>query len=279
MQQRVLVFILFSIFVVGLGGCGAGRTAAATQKTPAAFDPSMSDQEALTAVDAMSATLGGAEAWAQVKQIRWDVKYHMQGQLRGWFRHAWDIWNGRHRYEFTPADQLAATEPVFTFAMYDLFDRGDGWVATTKSPSQNAPAEERGRIIQNAYESWQRDAYQLAIFYKLRDPGVKLTYAGERQDFAGVCESGCIDVKITFMPEVGSDTYHVLINKETKLPEAIEKAVPNGTLGFKVEGWATVNGMKFPSVLQNLGTDEKFVFENIRIGEPEDELYVPQVHG
>lgn len=279
MHQRVIAPLLFVALVACTSACGASRTAAATQKTPAAFDPSTSDPQAVQAVDSMITALGGADKWAQVKQIRWDVKYYMQGQLSGWFKHAWDIWNGRHRHEFATRDQLNVPEPDFTFAMYDLFDREKGYVAKTSKPHQRADAEGAQRVIAAAYDAWKRDAYQLTMFFKLRDPGVKLQYAGERQNFMGLCNPSCHDIKVSYVPEVGSDTYHVLINTQTNMPEAIEKYVEGGKLAYQVSEWKEVNGLKFPTLYKNLGTDEKFVIENIRIGEPEDDLYVPQVLG
>lgn len=279
MQQRIIVSLFLATLAAGAGGCGTPRTAAATQTSVAAFDPSMSDAKALEAVDAMMAALGGVEKWNQVKQIRWDVKYTLNGELKGMFRHSWDIWNGRHRYEFAGPEALAAEERVFTYAMYDLFDRSKGYVANSKHPNQKAPAEQAQQIISAAYDAWKRDSYQLSMFFKLRDPGVKLSYAGERQDFMGVCKPACADIKVSFAPEVGADTYHVLINTESKLPEAVEKAIPNGRLGYRIMNWVEVNGLKFPTVYKNLGAEEKFELENVRIGEPEDDLYVPQVVG
>jgi hypothetical protein len=277
-HQPIIASLLFVAFAACASACGASRTAAATQNTPAAFDPSTSDPQAIQAADAMAAALG-AEKWAQVKQVRWEVKYLMNNELKGWFKHSWDIWNGRHRYELAPPDQLSAPDPIFTFAMYDLFNRGKGFVANTKDPHTRAPAAETQHIIEGAYESWQRDAYQLSMFFKLRDPGVKLTYAGERQDFMGHCNPACHDIKVTFVAEVGSDTYHVLINKQTNLPEVVEKFVEGGKLGYHVGEWKEIQGIKLPALYKNLGTDEKFVLDNIRIGEPDDELYVPQVRG
>jgi hypothetical protein len=281
-HQRVIASLLFVALAACASACGSSRTAAATQKSPVAFDPSTSDPQAIQAVDAMAAALGvapGVDRWAQVKQIRWEVKYLMNDELKGWFKHSWDIWNGRHRYEVALADQLSAPDPTFTFAMYDLFDRSKGYVANTKQPHGKAPAAESQRIVEAAYESWQRDAYQLSMFFKLRDPGVKLAYAGERQDFMGHCNPSCHDIKVSFVAEVGSDIYHVLINTQSNLPEVVEKYVDSGKLGYHVGEWKEVQGMKFPTLYKNLGAEEKFVLENIRVGEPEDELYVPEVRG
>ncbi len=279
MHRRLLFTLLISSLVAGAAGC-ASRTAAATQKTPAAFDPNTSDQQALAAVDEMLAALGGAEKWAAVKQIRWEVKYKNDGQLQGWFKHSWDIWNGRHRYEFASKEQVTQPKPVFIVAMYDLFDhKGKGFVTDSDHPYKKSMSADRDAIIKNAYDGWQRDAYRLTMFYKLRDPGVQLKYSGERPEVNGKCKNGCIDIKVSYVPEVGKDTYHLLIDKQTKLPEVIEKGIAGGTLAFGLENWTEVKGLKFPTVFKNLGPDERFEIENIRIGKPDDALYVPRVVG
>ena len=43
----------------------------------------------------------GPGAWSSVKQIKWDQSYMRDGKLAGWFKHSWDRWNGRHRFEDT----------------------------------------------------------------------------------------------------------------------------------------------------------------------------------
>lgn len=275
--------------LVGLVGCAAKRTVAATQTTPAAFDPGASDAQAITTVDEMMAALGGAEAWQQVKQVRWELQYYQNDELLGWVRHSWDIWNGRHRYEFSDSSGVKAYNasggaelPLFTIAMYDLFDHQGKGVVTNSAiegtPQRGAVAADRDRIVAESFKSWQRDSYQLAMLYKLKDPGVKLSYVGERENFGGKCEPGCIDIKVTFVPEVGNDLYHVLINKQSKLPEVIAKDF-DGTrsVAFRIASWAKVGEMQFPAVLQNVGPNEEFRIKNIQIGEPEDELYVPRV--
>ena len=90
--------------------CGPGRTSAATQPTPAAFDPGKSDPKAVEIVDKMLAKLGGYPAWESAKQIRFEFKYKNGGQLQRWFKHSWDKWNGRHRFEHVDMATLAEAE-------------------------------------------------------------------------------------------------------------------------------------------------------------------------
>ncbi|MCG8420405.1 MAG: hypothetical protein MJE77_20930 [Proteobacteria bacterium] len=286
---RVFVVALLAYLVANLSGCAPTRTAAATQTTPAAFDPSTSDAKAIGVIDEMVAALGSAAAWSQVKQLRWELKYFQNDELMGWVRHSWDIWNGRHRYEFIGSatlQQFKASDgkepPIFTIAMYDLYDhQGKGYVtdsARINTPANQAYSEDRDRIVEEAFRAWQRDSYQLTMFHKLKDPGVKLEYVGEREDIKGKCKPACLDIKVSFVPEVGSDLYHVYISPETKLPEVVERVQSEGSsLAFILDNWTEVNGLKFPQVFKNLGPNEEFRIENIHIGDPEQELYVPTI--
>lgn len=275
------VRLLGAALLAGSAACGGGapaRTTAATQPMPAAFDPAQSDAQALAIVDATIAAVGGAAAWEQVKQIQWESKYHQNEQFAGWFKHSWDRWNGRHRFEtvdlaaYQEAEKAGRPDDAkWVAAMYDLFDR-EGTAAATYGGILVAP-EDRARLAADAYQRWQADAYLLAMVHKLRDPGVMVSYVGEAQEANGKCQGGCIVVKVSFAPAVGSDVYFVNINKGTNLPDVIEKQTSAGSLAYGVDAWAEAGGLKFPAKLRNMGASETIAFENIRIGEPDDSLY------
>jgi hypothetical protein len=278
------VRLLGAALLLGSAACGGGaasapRTAAASQPTPAAFDPAQSDAQALTVVDATIAAAGGAAAWEQVKQIQWESKYHQNEAFAGWFKHSWDRWNGRHRFETTDLAEYKKAEEAgklgdvkWLIVAYDLFDRpGTAWA--TYGGFKGTDAAEVDRLASDAYQRWQADSYLLALPHKLRDPGVILNYVGEAQEANGKCQGGCIVVKVSFAPEVGTDVYLLNINKGTNMPDVIEKQTSAGTLAYAVEGWSEAGGLKFPSRLRNLGAAEAITFENIRIGQPDDSLY------
>ena len=278
------VRLLGAALLLGSTACGGGagsapRTAAASQPTPAAFDPAQSDAQALTVIDATIAAAGGAAAWEQVKQIQWESKYHQNDQFAGWFKHSWDRWNGRHRFETTDLAEYKKAEEAgklnevkWVVVMYDLFDR-QGTVKATYGGFLVTDAADRERLGGDAYQRWQADSYLLGLPHKLRDPGVMLNYVGEAQEANGKCQGGCVVVKVSFAPGVGTDVYFLNINKGTNMPDVIEKQTSAGTLAYAVEGWAEAGGLKFPAKLRNLGAAETISFENIRIGQPDDSLY------
>lgn len=277
--NRVAAVILV---LAAASGCGPGRTAAATQTTPAAFDPAASDAKAVALVDKMMTALGGYQTWVDAKQIRFDLSYSLDGQLKGMFKHAWDKWNGRHRFEHIDMSTIAKAQAEGNpglvrslVVMYDLFDRDKGFVTYG---GKQVSANDRKVRIADAYQRWKDDTYKIAFPYKLKDPGVVLKYVSAIKDQNGTCLDGCDVVGVTFSDGVGKDSYEVWISQKTMLPEVMRKKMDQGWLGFAFKGWTEAGGLKFAGQLVNLGVKEVFAFSNIQVGEPDDSLYIPTVH-
>lgn len=279
MRWITLVFVL-------LAACGSQRTSAATQPSPVAFDPATSEPKALTVVDEMLAALGGAPAWDEVKQICWTQKYQLDGELKSWVKHCWDRWNGRHRFEVANMASVAEAEAsgrpddiIWQVAMYDLFDRdGRGWAGQGTNQLDAASTE---KMIDDAYKRWHMDAYQLAMLYKLEDPGVKLAYFGEIDQLGQMnelCKPVCDTVKVEYLPEVGEDVYYVHVNRDSKMPEAYERREGEVRIGYTLQDWTEAGGLKWPTRLVNIGLPgEVMIIEDVKVGEPDDALYIPQV--
>jgi hypothetical protein len=276
--------LLASLFL--LAACG-GRTSPATQPAPAGWDPSKNDPKAVEAAQAMLGALGGATAWAGVKQIEWDVRVVINSKVEALYHHAWDLWNARHRLETTNMashrEAEAEGDPARvkkSIAMYRLFERDRGAAFWDK---QEVASDDRKKMIATAYERWRTDAYLLVFPYKLLDPGVNLAYEGESKDQH--CPDICDIIKVTFDPGVGEDTYYVNINRKTKLPDILEIQVKGkGRIAYKLGNWVDVGGLKLAQERDNLGIrdagggSEIWHFEKIEIDAPDDDLYVPQVH-
>ncbi len=262
--------------------CGGGRKSAATQKTPTAFDPAQSDAKAVAAVDGMLAALGGAPAWDKAKQISWELKYTLDGDMKFWFRHHWDRWNGRHRFEVVDMNTHKAAVSAnddklrkWRVAMYDLFDTEARRYA--EYGGKPIARDDVKKFVVFALTHWKQNHYQLAFHYKVKDPGVILKHVGEYKEKDGLCKPTCDTIKVTFASGVGEDTYYININSESKLPEFIEKQSPKGRIGFLLQDWQTVSGMKFPGKLQNMGLKgEIWSITNIKIADPDDFLFVPR---
>jgi hypothetical protein len=265
-------------------GCGSSRTTAATQSTVAAFDPAKSDPKAVAIADKMIAKLGGYPAWDATRQIQFDLKYYNGGQLQSWFKHAWDKWNGRHRFEHVDMNTLREAEREgdpgrvrSLVVMYDLFNRDRGFA---RYGNDELPSAEKKKRVEEAFKRWQDDAYKLAFLFKLKDPGVILGYDTLVTPIEDrLCKPNCDILTVKFADGVGTDTYYVGVNTETSMPELMQKQVGDqGRLGFEYKGWVEAGGLKFPAKLENLGVaGEIFEFSNVKIGEPDDSLYIPAV--
>lgn len=288
MTVRRACALFLTASALALAACGGGRTTAATQPSPAAFDPSKSDPKAVAAVDAMLGALGGPGAWSNVKQVQWDQKYTRDGKVAGWFKHSWDRWNGRHRFEEVNIQSLEKAkaegkdnEIKTTVAMYDLFDHDGKGFATFDG--QQVATGDRDRIVDGAYKNWLADTYRLFAPYKAKDPGVILALQPPRQPQNGLCTPGCDVVKIGFAPEVGKDTWYLSINTQSHLPEILERDIPAsggqqaGRLGFALRDWVSAGPIKVPGKIENLGMSEVFEISDVNVGDPEDSLYIPSV--
>jgi hypothetical protein len=261
--------------------CGGGRTSPATQ--PGAFNAAQSDPKAVALADQMLAKLGGAAAWDSVKQIKWEQRVSRDGKLTAVFRHAWDRWNARHRFELVDLASMEKAkregrpdEVRSTVAMYELFDRQGKGTAT--ADGQQLDTATRDEMVASAYKAWQGDSYRLAAIYKVKDPGVKLALKGQRQPVKEFCKPTCDVIEVTFAPEVGKDVWLLNVNTSTKMPEVLEKQMADGKqLGFGMTGWTQVGALRFPTKFQNLGANEVIEIRDIQVGEPQDDLYIPTV--
>ena len=262
--------------------CGAKRTTAASQPSPAAFDASKSDPKAIATVDAAIAALGGYDKWSSIKELRFELKYNADGKVQGWFKHKWDRWNGRHDFAMADAATIASPDPTkvaWLEVHYDMFDADRiPWGTYQGQPLAEPDARKYAPI---AKQHLAVDAYMMMLVYKLRDPGVHLA-SSDAKDLVGaddLCKPACDTVKVTFAPEVGKDTWLIDFNTESHLPQVIEKQInENGVAAYRIDGWLDAGGLKWPAKLSNIGVPaEFFEFAAVSVGEPADEDYIAPV--
>jgi hypothetical protein len=279
MSVRFVSFGLVAVaLAAGATGCGKPRTAAATQPTPAAFDPAQSDPKALEVVDQGIAALGGYANWEKLKELKFTVEYKNGEETTAQFEHAWDRWNGRH---YWVAVDMATThgrpEDVKSMVVkHDLFD-ADATPQAVYDGNQ-LPRADGSAQAKRASDSLTQDLYLLAIVYKLRDPGVKLAVDNAEVTIkdSETCKPSCTSVKVTFDPAVGKDVWFVNFNNESHLPQVIERQRGAGRIGYELMDWVDAGGLKWPGKLQNLGLKTEVVlYTDIAVGEPDDATYQP----
>ena len=250
--------------------CGPGRTTYARfPGGAAAFDRAHADPKALEIADKVVASAGGTH-WAAAKQLKWSEKVSNDGKVVLDFDEAWDRWNGRH-YGLLHAEQ---GDVVVMRSLYE-----GGGTAKANHGHTLLTGADLASALGEAKERWLFDTATLCLPFLLEEPGVKLEYIGE---LAG--ETGLDDLKVTFDPidTTRSGTWHAMVSRDTSQVVRIElvKAGQPETsrIGYKLSDWVEVGGLKLPTKLQNIGlATEVITFKDITVGEPEDNLYVPQV--
>ncbi len=280
-SSRSNLFLLVGALALptaSLVGCGPGRTAAATQSTPAAFDASKSEPKAVAIADQVLAAVGGEAAWAKARQLSWTHKVTIDGKEVVNAHHDWDRWNGRHRY--TKTDAVSKAELMVAYEIFG--DAAHGEIDGRSDIAREQVTQMKGEAVKRL----QVDAYLLTMPYRLKDPGVTLKYAEERAEPAAP-ETPVYDVlKVTFDPGVGptpGDVYYVIIGKDDHLIRHIEFVeqgkADNERIGYRFEEWQDVNGLKISTRRQNIGyAAEKVEISDIVItDEPSDDLYIRQV--
>lgn len=277
MFVRLVSFALLGLL---LTACPKPRTSAATQPTPVAFVATQSDPKALELVSAAHTKLGGYDKWETLKELKFSVKYKDGDTTKAQFQHAWDRWNGRHYWVAVdlPTTTTGKEEDVrYMEVKHDLFDKGaTPWAAYGGQPlPTRADGAKQAKI---AADSLMQDLYFLALIYKMKDPGVKLSVDNAEVTIADsdVCKPSCTTIKVSFDPAVGTDTWFVNFNNESKLPEVIEQQRGAGRIGYQLSDWVDAGGLKWPSKMQNLGLKTEIIhYSDIAVGDPDDSTYVP----
>lgn len=283
MVRAMKKLALFVPLLLASAGCPKPRTSAATQPTPVAFDPAQSDAAAIAVVDAGVAALGGAAKWTSVKELKFTIKYTQDGKLLSERSHSWDRWNGRHRWQNVDVASLGGDPDDVRVAdvRYDLFDKH--LTATASYAGTSVDRKTGAKYAESARQSLVQDAYFVAMVYKLEDPGVVLKLdnaAVTMPPTVEACKPSCTSVKVTFDPAVGTDTWFVNYNNETKLPEVIEQQKGPGRVGFHLTAWTESGGLKWPGELHNIGLPgEVILLEDVQVGDPDDATYMPSVTG
>ncbi len=201
--------------------CAAPARAAAP---PQAFDPTQSDPRALAIADLVMAALGGARAWEQTRFLYFAFAVERDSGRAVYRSHLWDRWDGRLRYQATGRDGT----PVVV--LMDVNSRrGEAYRLPREAPAPGGPLEGGGApaapvrldpdssrpVLDEAYEAWINDTYWLLMPYKMKDPGVRLKYAGEASR-DGV-EYDLIELTFDDVGLTPRDRYWAHVNRRTHL--------------------------------------------------------------
>jgi hypothetical protein len=172
----------------------AGTSAPAT---PAAGATTGGDPKAVAAADAALAAMGG--------QAAWDGTHFLRFTFVGRRTHYWDKWTGRHRLEGTTKDK----------EHYVVLDNIATHEGQAYIDGKLVEGDKGKKLVENSYGAWVNDTYWLLMPYKLRDPGVNLTYVGQEK----IDGKDYDEISLTF-GQVGltpGDHYWAWFNRDTHL--------------------------------------------------------------
>jgi hypothetical protein len=180
----------------------AALTAAAA---PAAFDPARSDPRAIAIADLALQALGGAPAWEQTRYLHFAFAVRRGGEELEYRTHLWDRYTGRLRYENVDTEG----RPIVVLLDVNTRD-GSAWRERRPLAPEAAKA-----LLDEAYEAWINDTYWLLMPYKMKDPGVRLRYAGSTEEGGAVHDR--IELSFEGVGLTPKDRYWAYVNRKTHL--------------------------------------------------------------
>jgi len=233
----------------------AATCAGALAQTTPARKPA-ADARAVEIADRVMSSLGGREAWDKTRFLRFGFGSERDGKFQG-RTHVWDKWTGRYRVEGQTREGVP-----FVILMNLNTREGQAWNA-----GKPLAGEALKKELERGYGMWVNDTYWLLMPYKMRDPGVILSYAGEEKGASGAMYD---KVKLTF-DNVGltpKDTYWVWVNRNTGLVDRWDfvlkgEAVPPTT--FTWTGWKKYGGIMLAGERVNPKEDRKLLLPNIAV--------------
>ena len=184
----------------------AALLAAALVPTPSSLRAeARQDSKAVALADRVMEALGGTEAWNDTRYLRFDFAVDREGKTVVRRAHTWDKWTGRYRVDATTreGDPLVVLMNVNT-------REGSAYLKGKK-----LEGEEARKYLEQAYGMWVNDTYWLLMPYKMKDPGVTLSYAGVERKGGEAWDK----VRLTF-EDVGltpKDKYWAYVNRKTGL--------------------------------------------------------------
>ncbi|MEM7483015.1 MAG: hypothetical protein AAF481_17705 [Acidobacteriota bacterium] len=232
--------VLLLIFIFAL--CAVG--------TLQADDESKAEKAAAIAERVMEA-LGGEEAWESTRYLKF-----------GFFErrfHTWDRATGHYRLEGTDREDRPYVVLMNLSSKQGRAQRDGAALA----------GEELTTALENAWAAWVNDTYWLLMPYKLRDPGVNLTWDSEDT----LDGRGYDKLLMTFGDDIGltpGDRYWVWVDRETAQVDrwayVLQSQEPDSDpTAWTWEGWETYGGIRLAPMRQQVGGDRQISLAPIEV--------------
>jgi hypothetical protein len=203
------------------------------------------------------AALGGQGAWEKARQLEFTFVVDRDGKTVARFEHVWDRYTGDYRVQGT--DKTGAP-----FAVYFNVNTRQGKGFVNGKPVEG---EELQKLLQNAYGRFINDSYWLLAPWKIFDPGVHLTYDGEKP-----CPDGgaCDVLKLSF-EDVGltpKDIYWLWVTRDgrkmVQWQYVLNGAQEEPTTALW-KNWKNFSGMWLSTDKPMVGKPAVIRFENVAV--------------
>ncbi len=202
--------------------------------------------------DRVLQTLGGKQAWDNTRFLH----FTFAGRRTHW----WDKWTGRHRVE-------GQNKEGQKYVVLENINTKEG---TAYLNGQKAEGDKAKELLEAAYGAWVNDTYWLLMPYKLQDPGVNLSYAGQE-----TIDGKTYDKLALSFEHVGltpGDRYWAYINRETGLMDRwayILQDMPKEgpPTVWRWEGWQKYGNIMLAPGRTRVGDDRKLDLSDIAVSD------------
>ncbi len=160
------------------------------------FNLSESDAQAITIADEVMMAMGGRNAWDNMGPVQWT--------FFGRRTHTWDKMNQRVHIDI-PGQEL----------QYDL-NIEDMTGMVSRSGVIYEDVDSINHYLQQAKNMWINDSYWLFMPFKLKDSGVRLTYAGQDTTLLGE-QSNLLALTFSDVGVTPQNKYIVYVDEEMSL--------------------------------------------------------------
>ena len=221
---------------------------------PAAERDAKADKIGREMIDA----LGGQSAWEKARELKFDFVVQNEGKVAGRRSHVWDRYTGDYR--MTGTDQSGAP-----YAVYFNVNTKQGKAYVNGKPVEG---EEADKLLKSAYARYINDTYWLLAPWKVFDPGVVLTYEGEKPCPAG---GTCDVLKLSFGENVGmtpKDVYWLWVTRDGRNMvqwQYILKGADEPPTTVQWNNWQKVSGMALSMEKPMTGKPTVIKFENVSV--------------
>jgi hypothetical protein len=226
---RLACVAIAVVAVVALAGCTR-----APQTSDAGSDP-----RAVEIADQVMVALGGEQAWDALPGLRWSFRSLVGDSVRSLRRHAWNKRTGEHRVEGV---NRAGQRFLFIHDVGDTL-HGMAWMDGTRIEGDSLR-----KLLRRAEALWVNDTYWMLMPYKLRDPGVRLAWAGDTTIAGATYDRLALSFdRVGLTP---GDRYWVLVNRANHRVEHWEMVLEGDAppaVGYTWEGWEVHDGLWFPT--------------------------------